>query len=184
MGSRGGLGLCGVKVRRLLFGYAQGSRFRRGAGFSHPQSAIAADGGKDEKKHRPDACLVAQGKPRLHQKRIGEQAQQRSQIGKRVQPVRRATGMSSGEPALQQRSGGGENEIRQTGTHREKNGQTPDRMIAALRSPSHTRRDRRPPQCCETSKHHQRCEQKSGMQVALCPGREPSGQRIGIGIAS
>src|SRR6476619_884716 len=88
MASGAGLALNGVSLHSLT-SQERSDRLRRSAGFSQAQSAIAADHGKDNKPCRPDAGLGPKGKPGLHEKGIGKQAQQRSQIGERVQTIRR-----------------------------------------------------------------------------------------------
>ena len=68
---------------------------------------------------RPRISLRARGQIRFHQQRVTEQRKHRSEIGEREQAVRHAALVGARIPRLQERTGGGEQEIWQADGGRE-----------------------------------------------------------------
>ena len=121
---------CGATVRRC----------GRDARAAHEPERQDGEGGESA---APGDALRAKGKVWLNHAGICGEGEKRGEIGKRVEAVRNAGGLSARPPYLHQRAGGGENEERQSDGERERQEYGGDGMAGRAgggqraRSPEH-----------------------------------------------
>ena len=94
------------------------------------------------KHERPHPAELSQVERRLEQQRESDQRKQRSQVGKREQPVRHAAPEAAPVPRLQERRRRRQQEVGQADGGQQKQQDARDRLLVALRLPAARGEDR------------------------------------------
>jgi hypothetical protein len=139
------------------------------------ERSCRAQQGKCAVRHRPGNRLHGKREERLNQHRIGQQRQQRSEVGERKQPVRRGVPESLPEPGLHQRTGGGQQEILQADgrAKQSENQESRPRVALSTGFPVHIRND---------GQQQQAGTQQNDMQPGLAARRQVAGRPVSVGI--
>jgi len=92
-------------------------------------------GGEENEQGCPYPGLLVEPQVGLHEERIAEKRRQRSDIRHGVEPVRRSAAGAPGEPVLQQRTGGGQDDERRSDAEPEQEKDAANRRVRIGRPP-------------------------------------------------
>src|SRR6185436_15210091 len=133
----------------------------------------AAEQREPGEQERPCPAERRQVEHRLEQHREAEQREQRSEVGKREQPIGHHALEAPPVPRLQQRRGGRQQEVRQADGRAEQQQDAQDRLLVALRLPAGGGEDRQAGERNHEQRH---------VQHRLAPRAEP-GRQVGVSVA-
>ena len=149
---------------------------------AHRAQARERGQGIDDVTGGPPASLLEHVQVRLDQPGIRHQACQRPQVRQRVEPVGRAIRIAIGIPALQQRTGAGQEHEGQADRASQQQEDLRDGRRVRMRLPAIARRDRGRPGRRTPREQHQDDRDERAVAQRLCAARQ-RGDRVGIGVA-